>query len=453
MIKNISGHTNAIHVGQAATAPNMKSATVSGVQVKYGKASEQGRHVVLDGRDLGQAGEDIHLTLNPDTDVRIKTDNHKSIHAFAGNLFIDGKKVPMEGAPEVSGPPPKEKQTPVKAFDDLVKRYPGVVLNGAPGLGQLVKIDKGVKISPGATIELTPGLEITGRSKLGSDAMVSGGKIHNSRIDGVVYDGELDRTTVGLNARVHKGKLENCTLSDHAVVKGGELDECNLSGNARVEGGVLETVQLKDDAYFKGGVAVDMEFSGKAKVTGGVFDSWKMDSGEISGGVHCGGHNPQYNAETGETERSQAFSPYINQTILNQQQYGAAAPQMMQPDYNSMMNAYNPQMMGYQQMNPYGGYQMPQTLYGNPGIVAQQSPWAGMGTGAMLGLGAGALLGMGMGGFGMGMYGLGMGSMGLGWGMGGLGMMGGMGMGAFGLGMMGFGGGWGSGLGLGGFTW
>ena len=444
MIRNISGHTNAIHVGQAAAAPNMKQTTVDGVGVKFGKLTDAGRHVVLDGRTLGQDGEDIHLTLDPSTDVRIETDNGKSIHASGNKLLINDKLVKFPGAQPAEAAPASRDRSPAKALAALEKRFPGVKFGGDPAMAKFIKIDKGVKIAPGARIELEPGLEITGQSNIRATAAIQGGKIHNSDIKGVVYDGELDDVSMDVSNRVHGGQLNKVAMTGHAVVTGGEINECTLADSARVAGGVIEESLLGGNVLFKNAVATDMTFRGDAVVTGGAFEGWQMSSGKISGGVHIGGENRGWNEAAGRNEPTNQYSPYINQTYLNSAQYGAQPQQMMTPDYNSMMNAYNPQMMGYQQMNPYGGYQMPNTLYGNPGIVAQQSPWSGLGTGALLGLGAGALLGMGMGGFGMGMYGLGMGGMGLGWG--------GMGMGMMGMGMMGMGG-WGSGLGFGGLYW
>ncbi len=133
---------------------------------------------------------------------------------------------------------------------------------------------------------------------------------------------------------------------------------------------------------------------------------------------------------------------------------------LFSPSYRDLQTAYDPGLLGYPsaQTANYGGYPMPNALYGHsqaqlypqsyapyqqPFVMQEQPRGPGFGTGMLLGAGLGAfslpMLGWGM----MGMGGLGM--MGM-MGMGGLGMMGMMGMG--GLGMMGMGG-----FGFGGFGW
>lgn len=103
---------------------------------------------------------------------------------------------------------------------------------------------------------------------------------------------------------------------------------------------------------------------------------------------------------------------------------------LFRPDYDQIQQVANPQMCGYgNNTQYYGGYAMPNTLYGNPPMTSTV-PVSGYGGAALAGLAAGSLMTMGMGCWGYPMWGLG-------WPMLGLGMLPMMGMG------LGMGWGWG----------
>ena len=124
---------------------------------------------------------------------------------------------------------------------------------------------------------------------------------------------------------------------------------------------------------------------------------------------------------------------------------------LFSPSYQDIQTAYNPAFLGYPnaQTANYGGYPMPNGLYGHtqspvypqsyapyqqPFVMQEQPRGPGFGTGMLLGAGLGA--------FSLPMLGWGMGMPLL---MGSMMMPGMMGMGMMGMGMMG--------MGMGGFYW
>ena len=480
-ITSISGGGHHVYQGQAKTGADYASKDVNGVKMKFQQVDQQKeRHVCIDGASLGQPGKDLHLQLKPGLDTIIDTDNGHRIRALSWQLIVDGNQVfDNKGRPatgKADGTSKAAPESPTKALAALEKRFPGVTFDGDINAAGLVKIGPDVKIKKGARIELSPDLEIRGKCRIGADARISGAKIRDSDIDGVVTGGKLERSVVekggivrggdltfsavNRGGAVKGGKLNDCAVNEGGAVTGGELTKCVIN-DAKVSGGVLEKTKVLGGAEVSGGLLDNMRIDKGSKVSGGVFEDFKLLDRDVGGGIHCGAYNPLWNDKTKQNERTDAFSPHVQETVMNPQQY-QVPPGMYGMDYQGMNQAYDPNMMGYpqQHMGNYGGHQMPPGMMGYPGmpgmgagyagmgmpgmgmapgIVAPGGGFGGMGTGMMAGLAAGGLLGLGMGAFGGGMFGLGMGTMGLGWGMGGLGMMGMGGLGMMGMGGMGMG--------------
>lgn len=428
MLKSVSGGGASLHIGQGAESPDMASTQVGDIKLKFQKGeSRDVRHVIIDGSTLGPGGKDIHLQLKDGADQTIALDTGNTIRVDGKSLKIDGKPVFDELG---QTPDTTEAKSQAGALLELQGRFPGVKFDGDAAAAAGVKIGPDVKIKPGATIELNHGLEIRGKTTIGKDAIVSGGTIRDSKIDGRVRGGELDGCTVDAKSAVHGGELKNTTVGKGGLVKGGLLEDCQIL-DGKVTGGDLYNVRVSEKSLVADGILSDMRIEKGSTVRGGVLDDFTLRDQDISGGVHDGRVNTQWDEESGTTKRTDAFQSHVHETV-EQGGNNRYNPGLYRMDYQGMQNAYDPNMLGYQQqfMQPYGGYQMPPHMMGyNPGIVAPN-----MGMGAGLGMGMGAGLGMG----------LGMGAMG----MGALGMMGmyGMGMGTMGLG-------WGGGLGLGGFNW
>lgn len=64
------------------------------------------------------------------------------------------------------------------------------------GPADTAEIQSTVRIAAGANITLSPSLEISGDSEIGSNAIVCGGKIKHSRIDGLVIGGVIGQCTM-----------------------------------------------------------------------------------------------------------------------------------------------------------------------------------------------------------------------------------------------------------------
>ena len=183
---------------------------VSGKKIRYQPGENLlNRLVIIDGAYLTvPGGGRVSMTVNG-----------VQVEAKDGQLWVGGNKVTFLGGMTVA------KTSPVERLKALQEKYPGVGFSGDPAM---VTIGSQVKIADGAHIELTHGLSIEGNSTIGAKAVVSGGVIENSTINGTVSGGNIAFSTIGEGASVSGGNVMHSTLQSGARITRGNVAHCTL---------------------------------------------------------------------------------------------------------------------------------------------------------------------------------------------------------------------------------
>jgi hypothetical protein len=251
---------NGIDITSGASREGMAETTVGGVRVQYqpGENLRQ-RQVILNGSSYVSLGAGSQMSMSV---------NGIRIRAAGDELWINGEKVNFDGKVDPTAQAKAEER-----FAALKARFPGVQFAGDPAG---VTIGDRVQIEPGAHLELMPGLVIDGNSRIGPEATIAGGQIHDSRIDGTVSGGSVEGCTVGKGATISGGNAERCTLESGARISGGNAEGCTLKAGARISGGNAERMVLEPGA----------------RISGGNAEGFTLEAGQrISGGSHQGALN------------------------------------------------------------------------------------------------------------------------------------------------------------------
>jgi hypothetical protein len=132
---------------------------------------------------------------------------------------------------------------------ELTTRYPGVRFHGSARAAQ---ISSAVRIEIGAQITLSSNLSITGDSGIGADAIVEGGRIHSSEINGTVSGGEINHSKISTGSSISGGSINHSILQGHTKVTGGCINRCVLQ-SATVTGGTLNHSKVRENARVSGG--------------------------------------------------------------------------------------------------------------------------------------------------------------------------------------------------------
>lgn len=197
-----------------------------------------------------QINGQMHVTVGRGNSSSMSV-NGLSIKTEGDNLWVNGVKVDFDAqqdpaAAAASAARQAREQAEMKA------RYPGVRFIGE---GSPDQIGSGVRIAPGAEIDLSSGAEITGNTVIGSTAKILGGKITGGRIDGEITGG---------------------------VVNGNAF----IAAGAEISGGVFNGGQVKTGARVSGGVFNGAVVGEKCSISGGVFNGTIIPAGKsVSGGV------------------------------------------------------------------------------------------------------------------------------------------------------------------------
>lgn len=178
----------------------------------------------------------------------------------------------------------------------LQSRFPGVEFIGGMSLGTVIG---DVSIAPGARIDLSQGVRLGGQSIVGRDAIIEGGCIQGSTIDGRESGGRIEDSHVGVFARISGGTLRRCkiqghgqvrngcilqdtTVTDNAQVSGGQIRDSEISGNSRVTGGYLVRSIVTDDAVVTGGKACDSLICSHGHLRHGRIMEGRIDGNPLS---------------------------------------------------------------------------------------------------------------------------------------------------------------------------
>jgi hypothetical protein len=132
---------------------------------------------------------------------------------------------------------------------ELTTRYPGVRFHGS---AQAAQISSAVRIEIGAQITLSSNLSITGNSGIGAGAIVEGGRIHHSEINGTVSGGEINQSKISTGSSISGGSINHSILQGHTKVTGGCINYCVLQ-SATVTGGTLNHSKVRENARVSGG--------------------------------------------------------------------------------------------------------------------------------------------------------------------------------------------------------
>ncbi|OKL55246.1 hypothetical protein UA08_09472 [Talaromyces atroroseus] len=165
---------------------------------------------------------------------------------------------------------------------NLQSRFPGVEFVGEMSSTTFIG---NVTISPGARIDLSQGVRLCG-STVGRDAIIEGGCIKGSIIEGRVSGGRIEDTYVGVFARISGGMLRGCTIQGHGQVGGGStLQDTAVTDNAQISGGQACDSEISGNSRVTGGFLVRSIVQDDALVTGGqAFDSLIFKHGHLSHG-------------------------------------------------------------------------------------------------------------------------------------------------------------------------
>jgi hypothetical protein len=232
------------------------STKVGGVTVKFQPGENLPFRQVNIGNNMSiTAGAGFSQTMNV---------NGIQVRSQDGELWVNGEKVDFSGQGQAATSKLAPPSNPLK---ELETRYPGVAFSGNP---QAVNIDDSVQIAAGATIELNPGLELSGNTVIGANARVTGGSIEDTRVDGEVNGGQLEASTVEANAQVNGGNLERVRLAGGATVNGGIIEDSTLEAGATVNGGILEKMTLGKNSIVNGGVLENFELAPGQAINGGT---------------------------------------------------------------------------------------------------------------------------------------------------------------------------------------
>lgn len=132
---------------------------------------------------------------------------------------------------------------------ELTSRYPGVRFHGS---APAARISPAVRIEAGASITLSSDLRITGNSKIGAGAIIEGGTIYSSTINGSVSGGDINHSTISSGSSISGGTVNHSTVRGHTNVTSGCINHCVLQ-SATVTGGILNHSQVRDNACISGG--------------------------------------------------------------------------------------------------------------------------------------------------------------------------------------------------------
>ncbi|KAI7968400.1 hypothetical protein EIK77_000035 [Talaromyces pinophilus] len=147
-------------------------------------------------------------------------------------------------------------------------------------------IEHTVTIQPGAIIDLSKDVQISGDSIIGGRAIIEGGRIQSSRIYGRVFGGSLDNTFVDVFATISGGLLTHSSIRDDSQVNNGTLYNTTLRNNAKFNGGHAIGSEISDNSQVTGGWLRDSIVADHARITGGqVHESRVSDNSQITGGL------------------------------------------------------------------------------------------------------------------------------------------------------------------------
>lgn len=96
-----------------------------------------------------------------------------------------------------------------------------------------------VQIAAGATIDLRSGITITGNTKIGSSAVISGGTINFSIINGEVSGGNVNHSSVFASSTVSGGYVNYSTIKELDSVSGGSVNHSTIRDGGVVTGGYV----------------------------------------------------------------------------------------------------------------------------------------------------------------------------------------------------------------------
>lgn len=166
---------------------------------------------------------------------------------------------------------------------DLHRRYEGVRFKGE---SSRISIENTVIIHPGAIIDLSSDLHISGNSIVGGRAIIEGGRIHSSCIHGRVFAGSLDNTFVDVFATVSGGILSHCFVHDDSQVTHGTLYNTTLRNKAKCSGGQAVGSEISDNSQVTGGYLQDSIVTEYARVTGGhLVESKASGHSQVNAGL------------------------------------------------------------------------------------------------------------------------------------------------------------------------
>lgn len=203
-------------------------------------------------------------------------------HRMDGRIYINGEQVPypyeQEGAPEgLPGPDP---------FAELKERFPGVHFEGTPGAA---RIDSSVRIAAGATVILSPNLELRGNTSISANSVVADAKledcevVHSQILGGRATNSTFDRSTMSENAQV-----VNCSIRGESAVGGNaSLIDTTVDGGGSVTGqATIRSSKILGGASVRGVATVSgSEILGGSSVRGSatVRDSKVFGGSSVRG--------------------------------------------------------------------------------------------------------------------------------------------------------------------------
>lgn len=163
-------------------------------------------------------------------------------------------------------------------------RYEGVTFKGERSAKTY--IENTVTIHPGAIIDLSQDVQISGNSIIGGRAIIEGGRIQSSSIYGRVFGGSFENTFVNVFATISGGLLSHSSIRDDSQVNNGTLYNTTLRNNAKFNGGQAIGSEISDNSQVTGGWLRDSIVTDHARITGGqVHESRVSDNSQINGGL------------------------------------------------------------------------------------------------------------------------------------------------------------------------
>jgi hypothetical protein len=266
----ISGAT----IGGRTNDTGMVSAHVGGVDIKFQPGAD------LAQRQVNLLGM-MSITIGPGFSQSMNL-NGVDIKAQNGDLWVNGEKVNFSGTQAAAEP---AAEAPGDALKDLEVRYPGVQFFGNPSAAH---IDDSVKMEPGATVELNPGLYLLGSTKLDATARISGGVIADSWVKGEVRGGMVQGSQLGAGSLVTSGSVVKSVLESGSTVNGGHVEHSALQEGATVNGGNVAHMCLDVGSKVKGGNLENFTLAAGKTINSGNHDGG-ISEGVASPSVVVGG--------------------------------------------------------------------------------------------------------------------------------------------------------------------